>query len=149
MSDFTEDVKEARKEREKETAVDTVNEYRNHYIRLRVHRFGSEMGSDKEATVSVHKNRPSTGPFNIQFLDLDRSALEEWTVDIPPRDSEDALTDALEGAKSFVDTRTADSYSARESAAIAVERAFSDEDEQDDGPTTLPVKGVKTDTDGE
>lgn len=116
----------------RERAVAHTEEYREHYIRLRVYRYGNDAGSDKEAVVSVHKNRPRTGPLSIAFVERDRSAIEEWTVDIPAYDSEDVLTDALEQAKAFVDDRRTDAYGARESATIAVERAFADEQDRED-----------------
>lgn len=112
----------------RERVVDHYEEYREHYIRVQVYRFGDGASTDKEATVSVHENRPTASPIGKAVLPIttkktDRSASKSWTIDIPTHDSEDVLEDAIEQAKGWVETQAGDRYGARESTATAFERA--------------------------
>jgi len=122
---------------EAETIVDAKEQYRDHYIRIRVTATPPlPHDDDEDGTIAARIKVYDGPPGDMGMLNLGGKfaggVVDSWREEVPLFDSEDAIGDLLEKAKDRVDTRVGQQYGVRESAAIAIERELKNNTEGDD-----------------
>lgn len=116
-----------------ETIVDRKQEYRKHYISVRVVASPPlPHDGDEDGTIEAHVKVYDGPPGDMGLLNLGNKfsgdVVDAWREEIPLYDSEDAIGKLIESAKGRVDTRCGQGYGIKESTAIAFERSFKTED---------------------
>jgi hypothetical protein len=122
---------------ESEAIIDTKDQYRDHYIRIRVTATPPlPHDDDEDGTITARVKVYDGSPGDMGMLNLGGKfagdVVDSWREEIPLFDSEDAVGDLLEKAKDRVDTRVGQRFGMRESAAIAIERELKNDTESDD-----------------
>jgi hypothetical protein len=112
---------------EAETIVDTKEQYRDHYIRIRATATPPlPHDDDEDGTIAAHVKVYDGQPGDMGMLNpggkLAGDVVDSWSEEVPLFDSEDAIGDLLKKAKDRVDTRVGQRYGVRESVVTAIER---------------------------
>jgi len=121
-----------------ETIVDTKQQYRDHYIRIRATATPPlPHDGDESETITARVTVYDGPPADMGLLNLGGKlagdVVDSWEREIPLFDSEDAISELIEQAKDRVDTRVGQRYGVRESATIAIERELTTDTERNDG----------------